>query len=109
MKRYPGRFTARPMSETPFPIPASTQDNVAVRLRRIEGQIRGIQRMVEEGRDCREIVNQVVAVKSALSSLNALVLECYVRNCLNNPECTPECEREQTVVELIDMMLKATR
>lgn len=97
------------MSDTHFPLSSETQANVSLRLRRIEGQIRGIQRMVEEGRDCREVVNQVVAVKAALSSLNAVVLECYVRNCLNNPECTPECEREKTAVELIDMMLKATR
>lgn len=97
------------MTDTNFPLSAETQSNVSLRLRRIEGQIRGIQRMVEEGRDCREIVNQVVAVKAALSSLNAVMLECYVRNCLQNPISTPECEREKTAVELIDMMLKATR
>jgi DNA-binding FrmR family transcriptional regulator len=97
------------MTETTFQIPSESRNNVSLRLRRIEGQIRGIQRMVDEGRDCREIVNQVVAVKAALSSLNAIVMECYVRDCLDNPDCTPECEREKTIGELIDMMLKATR
>jgi DNA-binding FrmR family transcriptional regulator len=95
------------MTESSFALPAETSENAALRLRRIEGQIRGIQRMVEEGRDCREIVNQVVAVKAALSSLNAVLLTCYVRDCLTTPG--PECEQEKTVGELIDMMLKATR
>jgi DNA-binding FrmR family transcriptional regulator len=97
------------MAEITFTVPPETQSSVSLRLRRIEGQIRGIQRMLEEERDCREIVNQVVAVKAALSSLNAVLLECYVRDCLNNPECTPPNEREKTAMELIDMMLKATR
>ncbi len=95
------------MTESPFALPAETSENAALRLRRIEGQIRGIQRMLEEGRDCREIVNQVVAVKAALSSLNAVLLTCYVRDCLTAPG--PECDQEKTVSELIDMMLKATR
>jgi DNA-binding FrmR family transcriptional regulator len=95
------------MTESSFALPAETSENAALRLRRIEGQIRGIQRMVEEGRDCREIVNQVVAVKAALSSLNAVLLTCYVRDCLTAPG--PECEQEKTVGDLIDMMLKATR
>jgi DNA-binding FrmR family transcriptional regulator len=98
------------MAETPFSLTTETSSKVSLRLRRIEGQIRGIQRMVEEGRDCREIVNQVVAVKSALSSLNAVMLSCYVRGCLDVPgDCEPDCARDQTVEELIDMMLKATR
>ncbi len=95
------------MTDQAFSLPAETQNNISLRLRRIEGQIRGIQRMVEEGRDCREVVNQVVAVKSALSSLNALLLTCYVRECMEAPDCEPQ--RDKTVNELIDMMLKATR
>ncbi len=99
------------MTEPTFALPTETQTNVSLRLRRIEGQIRGIQRMVDEGRDCRDIVNQVVAVKSALSSLNAVLLSCYVRDCLTTPGCGTEADlaHEQTVAELIDMMLKATR
>ena len=47
------------------------------RLRRIEGQVRGIQRMVEEQRDCRDVVVQLAAVKAAVASLNTLVAENY--------------------------------
>lgn len=76
-----------------------------LRLRRIEGQVRGIQRMVEEDRDCREIVHQIAAIRAALSGVNALVLECYARNCLDDTERA----HDQTVADLIDVMLKAAR
>lgn len=92
------------MTDTIYPIPTETQNKVLHRLRRIEGQIRGIVRMVEEERDCRQVVNQVVAVKAALTSLNTTLLECYVRNCLDDPECTSERARDKTVEELIDMI-----
>ncbi len=93
------------MADPVVTVPAETQESVALRLRRIEGQIRGIQRMVETGRDCREIINQIAAVKAALGSLNAVVLECFVRQCLEDPACS----RDQTADELIEMMMKVTR
>jgi DNA-binding FrmR family transcriptional regulator len=96
------------MTEPPFELPVETQENVSLRLKRIEGQIRGIQRMVDEGRNCGEIVNQVVAVKAALSSLNAVLLTCYVRDCFDASE-DADCGRDETISGLIDMMLKATR
>ncbi len=75
------------------------REDVLLRLRRIEGQVRGVQRMVEEGRDCREIVNQVTAVKSALASVNSLVLQCYASNCLGDDDQP----RERTIAELIEL------
>jgi DNA-binding FrmR family transcriptional regulator len=46
--------------------PPETSDEVIKRLRRLEGQIRGLQRMVDEGAECREIVTQLAAAKGAL-------------------------------------------
>ncbi|MBX0327289.1 metal-sensitive transcriptional regulator, partial [Oscillochloris sp. ZM17-4] len=68
------------------PLSAERRNDVLLRLRRIEGQVRGIQRMVEEDRDCRDIVTQVAAVKSALASVNGQVLRCYAHNCLDSDE-----------------------
>jgi DNA-binding FrmR family transcriptional regulator len=67
--------TSRVLSE-------ETQTNVLLRLRRIEGQVRGIHRMVEESRDCRDVVVQLAAVKAAVASLNTLVAERYATECL---------------------------
>lgn len=81
------------------------REEILLRLRRIEGQVRGVQRMVEEGRDCRQIVNQIAAIRAALHSVNAAVLECYARGCLD----TGDPARNETVSELINVILKATR
>ena len=75
------------------------RDEVLLRLRRIEGQVRGVQRMVEDGRDCREIVTQVAAVKSALASVTSQVLQCYASNCLGDAEQPTD----RTIAELIDL------
>ena len=51
------------------------------RLKRIEGQIRGIQKMIESGRDCESIVTQMSAVRSAIDGVGALILNNYMKLC----------------------------
>ena len=53
------------------------------RLRRAEGQIRGIQKMVEENAYCPDILIQVSAVTSALNSFNKALLACHIRSCVS--------------------------
>lgn len=81
------------------PLTPERRDELVRRLRRIEGQVRGIQRMVEEGRDCRDIVHQIAAIRQALASANSVVLECYAQNCLSDSE---RC-RAETINELIEL------
>lgn len=61
---------------------SQTCTDVLARLRRIEGQVRGVSRMVEEHCDCRELVMQLSAIKAAIASLNIYVAESYARECL---------------------------
>jgi DNA-binding FrmR family transcriptional regulator len=82
----------------------STRNDVLLRLRRIEGQVRGIHRMVEENRDCRDVVTQLAAVKAAVGSLSTLVAETYARDCLCGAEGVDQAE----VARLLDV-LKAAR
>ena len=51
------------------------------RLKRIEGQIRGLQKMVADERECESIVTQLAAVRSAIDSVGALVLNNYIKIC----------------------------
>ena len=88
---------ARPLSE-------HTQSEVLLRLRRIEGQVRGIQRMVEENRACGDVVVQLAAVKASVASLNTLVAETYAQECL----CGGEQLDTSEVGRLLDL-LKAAR
>lgn len=55
--------------------------NVLSRMKRIEGQVRGIQGMIEGGKECKDILVQVRAVRSALQSANKLILKRYMLLC----------------------------
>ena len=58
------------------------QAALILRLRKAEGQIRGIQKMVEENAYCPDILTQVSAVTSALNSFNKELLACHIRSCV---------------------------
>lgn len=51
------------------------------RLKRIEGQVRGLQKMVTTGRDCESVITQLTAVRSAIESVGALILNNYMELC----------------------------
>ena len=51
------------------------------RLRRIEGQVRGIEKMITEDRDCESLITQLAAVRSAIESVGSLVLNNYMKLC----------------------------
>lgn len=55
------------------------------RLAKIEGQVRGLSRMVGQGRPCEEIVNQIQAVKAGISKVAIIILEKNVTECLSVP------------------------
>jgi CsoR family transcriptional regulator, copper-sensing transcriptional repressor len=58
------------------------QQSVINRLARIEGHVRAVKRMVEEGRTCPDILVQVAAVRSALNSVGRLILEDHLKSCM---------------------------
>ncbi len=81
------------------------------RLRRIEGQVRGIQRMVEEERACSDILAQLSAVNEAVRRVSVLLAEQYAMECLGNADGTngnAEKSRE-TISALIDALMKVPR
>ena len=64
-------------------MPAATESEVIARLRRIEGQVRGLQRLIQEQRDCAEIVHQLAAVRRALDRVGFVILSHRMRECLD--------------------------
>ncbi|MEY8417425.1 MULTISPECIES: metal-sensitive transcriptional regulator [Tissierella] len=77
------------------------------RLRRVEGQIKGIQKMVDEEKFCGDILIQVAAARAALNSVGGLVLENYMKNCLKD---YLQGESEEAALDkLVDVMLKYTK
>lgn len=56
--------------------------DIGARLRRIEGQARGIQKMLEEGRECEDMLTQTMAIRSALDLVGARIMEYHLDRCL---------------------------
>jgi DNA-binding FrmR family transcriptional regulator len=69
---------------TPAPIRGytATKDQLQTRLRRIEGQVRGIERMVEEDRYCIDVLTQISAIQAALDKVALGLLDGHVRHCV---------------------------
>lgn len=65
---------------------AMTEDDAKIlnRLARIEGQVRGLQRMVEDGKDCEDILAQLAAAKSALERVGTHLISHHMKDCLED-------------------------
>jgi CsoR family transcriptional regulator, copper-sensing transcriptional repressor len=85
---YPGTYARDVMSDLP------DKELLVNRLRRIEGQVRGLQRMIEEGRDCAEVVIQLAAVQAALDRAGHHLVSSSLRACLDGAILPPETERQ---------------
>ena len=78
------------------------------RLRRIEGQLRGVQTMVDEERDCQETLQQLSAIRSAVQGARLAFLEQYVTSCLlEDAPGDQRGQREKLSGELVALLGKA--
>ncbi len=74
-------------------------------LSRVEGQVRGIQRMVDEERYCVDVMNQIAASRMALARLAMLILEDHTKGCVSRAIVQEE-SAESTIEELVDVIKK---
>lgn len=79
------------------------------RLKRIEGQVRGLQKMVEDDRYCADILSQVSAVQEALRAVGRELLRNHLRHCVAHATRTEGEDAEKTYDELINLMYKNAR
>jgi DNA-binding FrmR family transcriptional regulator len=80
------------------------------RLNRIEGQVRGLARMVEEDRYCIDIVTQIAAVRAALRRVEESVLRDHINHCVRHAIASGDkAEQEQKVAELMEVLSRADR
>ena len=77
-----------------------------LRLRKAEGQIRGIQKMVEEDSYCPDILTQISAVTSALNSFNKELLACHIRSCVSEDIRNGNEEAINEFVKLTQKLMK---
>ncbi len=80
------------------------------RLRRIEGQVRGIVRMIEERRYCVDILTQLASVKGALRRVEERILERHLRSCVQDSFDTGKAkDRREKIDEIIEVLRKIRR
>jgi len=84
---------------------ATTKTAAIKRLARIEGQVRGVGRMVEDGRYCIDVVRQVQAIKAALGGLETIILDDHLGTCVEDALTGPSLElRREKVDELVAVL-----
>ena len=105
MKR---KASARP--EHAVEVDDELKKDATVRLKRIEGQIRGIQRMVEEKRYCADILVQISAVHESLRSVAQLMLRNHLQHCASDAiRSTDPDRRSKMYDELVELFAKHVR
>ena len=82
-----------------------TRQNLLTRLRRIEGQVRGLQHMIEEDQDCASVVTQLTAVRGALDKVGFIVLSHRMADCLTQKIDQGE-NKEEALEEAMKLFLK---
>lgn len=65
---------------------ADLQENIDKRLQRLEGQVRGVRRMLDENRDCDDILTQLSAIRGAAYQISLLLVENYALDCVSHPD-----------------------
>ena len=82
----------------------SRTDDVARRLKSVEGHVRGVQRMVEDGEYCIDIVNQITAVQRALKKVSGMLLDHHLHACVTDAMRGPDAAaRERVLGELLEV------
>ncbi len=84
-----------------------TRREAAQRMSRIEGQIKGIKKMVEHGRYCVEVLGQISAVHEALRGVGKLIMRNYLENCVTSSLRSGKRNKaKETYAELMDVIYK---
>jgi CsoR family transcriptional regulator, copper-sensing transcriptional repressor len=85
-------------------IDVECQKEVAQRLRKIEGQVKGIQHMVEEPRLCIDILQQLSAVEAAIERVRVLIFRHHVRKCVPDAIKRGGADKNRRIAELADIV-----
>jgi len=88
----------------------ATKDQLLKRLRRIEGQVRGVQGMVEDDRYCIDVVTQIAAAKAALRRVEEEILRDHVAHCVEHAITSGDkADQRRKIAELMDVVGRADR
>src|SRR3954465_7156630 len=81
------------------------KQDISARLKRIEGQVRGIDKMLQEDQSCPKVLNQLAATQAATQSVSRIVLRNYLENCVTDAIASGDARRKEAVLnELMDVL-----
>jgi CsoR family transcriptional regulator, copper-sensing transcriptional repressor len=83
-----------------------TKKDLVTRLNRIEGQIRGISRMISEDVYCDDVLNQITSINSALNGVKKLLLEAHIKSCVTEQIQEGKLEVIDELMKTIERMIK---
>lgn len=95
--------------ETAVAVDSDIKERNLKRLRRIEGQVRGLQKMVDEERYCADILTQISSVHEALRSVSRELMRNHLKHCASTAIRSGDAEAEAMYDELVDMMHRHSR
>lgn len=84
---------------------ASCDQSILNRLKRTEGQLRGIQKMIAEEKDCTAIITQLSAVRSSVDRVMGIIVAENLKNCLNHPIASEE-EQSAKIQQAVELIIK---
>jgi DNA-binding FrmR family transcriptional regulator len=84
----------------------ASKDQLQTRLRRIEGQVRGIERMVQEDRYCIDVLTQIAAVQAALDKVALGLLDGHAHTCVIGAEPSEQDERTAEMMAAIGRLMR---
>jgi CsoR family transcriptional regulator, copper-sensing transcriptional repressor len=84
----------------------ATKDQLQKRLRRIEGQVRGVQGMVEEDRWCIDVITQISAIQAALDKVALGLLDEHTRHCVMGAEDGRRAERTDELMGAVGRLMR---
>ncbi|GIN56456.1 metal-sensing transcriptional repressor [Lederbergia ruris] len=98
MDEVEGKVTHRPTRE---------KEQLVNRLKRIEGQVRGIQNMIENDRYCVDILTQISAINAAMNKVGLHLLERHTQHCVS--DAIKDGNEEEAIQELMDVFKRFTK
>ena len=80
------------------------RQKIVTRLRSVAGHVRGVERMVDDGTYCVDVMRQILAIQKALDRVNAMVLEDHLEHCASTAIRSDDPKkRERTIAELLEV------
>ena len=81
-----------------------TKEDILNRMKKIEGQAKGIQKMIEEDKCCGDIMIQISAIRSAINRVGGFIMDRYIRECLR--ESLEDDKGDKRIEEVIETIVK---